>query len=153
LVNSSVAIYSKTGSLLSTQSFANFFAPVNPGPNSDLFDPQVFYDEGSGRFILGVDGMDTTLKTSYYLLAVSNDSDATHGFTEMHNFSIKETIGRKAYWGDFPRVGYNADAVVVTFNMFSFARGSFGGVQMVSIAKSTLLDANNNTFTKFVTNF
>jgi hypothetical protein len=83
LVNNGVATYTKAGSLLSRVSFATFFAPVKGSfTDSDLFDPEVRYDDISGRWVVGVDAQNSRAKTSSYLFAVSNDSDPTHGFTE-----------------------------------------------------------------------
>ncbi len=149
--NSAITITDKSGNPVGgyPKSFASFFAPVSPGPNSNLFDPQVYYDEGSGRFIVGVDDVDFTHHTSNYLLAVS-DSGSETTFTHEYKFSTKETIHHAGYWADFPRLGYNADAVTVTFNMFSFSSGFFAQVQMVNINKSNL---ESGTLTKFVHNF
>jgi hypothetical protein len=151
LANSAVNIYTKTGTLISAQSFQQFFAPVFSGSNADLFDPQVFYDDIAGRFVVGVDQQNSTSRTSNYLFAVSNTSDATQGFTEMHEFNLKEGTRSRATWGDFPHMGYNADTYTLTANQFTFRSGSFQNVQMVTIAKSSVLDANNSTFTSFHT--
>jgi hypothetical protein len=152
LVNNAVAIYTKAGSLVSRQSFATFFAPIKGSfTDRDLFDPEVRYDDIAGRWLVGVDEQNGSAKTSNYLLAVSNDSDPTHGFTEMHVIPLKEGNRFNATWGDYPHLGYNADAYVLTANQFTFTSGQFKNIQMVAIAKSSVLDANNSTFTSFKT--
>jgi hypothetical protein len=148
LVNSAIAIYTKAGTLVSRQLFSQFFSKFG-FPNSDLFDPQVRYDELAGRFIVGVDQQNSTAQTSNYLFAVSNTSDPTQGFTEMHKIALKQGSGSSASWGDFPHLGYNADTYTLTTNQFGFSSGFFTKIQLIRIAKTSVLDKNNSTFTMY----
>src|SRR5260370_19252119 len=86
---------------------------------------------------------------SYFDFAISNDSNPQHGFTEMHQINDTEVSSRtgETMFTDFPRVGWNADAYVVSFNMFGFYTSNQYNVQMVTIQKSTVLDQNNATLT------
>jgi uncharacterized protein (DUF2141 family) len=146
-VNASIAIYSKAdGTRLSSQTLENFFAPLNPHANN-LFDPVVTWDNLANRFIVAVLETDTNTY-SFIDLAVSNSADPTKGFTEMHQINIQESSGGNFLWGDYPKVGYNADDLVFSVNMYPSV-GSFDHVQVVAIDKSTILDASNSTFTKF----
>src|SRR5213079_3242656 len=47
-------------------------------------------------------------------------------------------------WSDYPKLGYNADAYVFTFNMFGFGAAN-GNVQVLTVDKSTVLDQNGAT--------
>src|SRR3954452_18791960 len=49
-VNLSMRIYSKSGTILSTQDLSTLFSSVNP---VNLSDPVVMYDESAGRFVIG----------------------------------------------------------------------------------------------------
>jgi hypothetical protein len=159
-VNTGLAIYNKnTGAAISTQTLANFFAALKP---ATLFDPVLTFDESigngvgnaPGRFIVAAADVDAVKQKSFLDIAVSNDDDATHGFTEMHRIDISQSIlfGLINLWGSYTRIGWNADAVVLTVNMnqFPFNEGDGGlydHVQIVVIDASTLADANNATFT------
>jgi hypothetical protein len=116
-----------------------------------MFDPTVTYDDIAGRFLVSVLEEDDTAKTSFLDVAVSNDSDPTHGFTEMHHINTKESSGGKALWADYPKVGWNADAYVYSVNMYTFpnATGTFDHVQLITLDKASVLDANNATFTVY----
>jgi hypothetical protein len=152
-VNISLAIYNKsTGAQVSIQGLDAFFAPAGAGPAADMFDPTVTYDDIAGRFVVSVLEENDTAKTSFLDVAVSNDSDPTHGFTEMHHINTLETAGGKSLWADYPKVGWNADAYVYAVNMYSFpnATGTFDHVQLITLDKSSLLDANNSTFTDYL---
>jgi hypothetical protein len=86
--------------------------------------------------------------------AVSNSADPTAGWTEQHAINVTEhqqPIG-KQLWADFPRLGWNADAYVISMNMFTLSNPSFDHEQVVAIQKSTATDANNTTFTYFTSN-
>jgi hypothetical protein len=154
-VNTTVAYYSKSsGANLFQQDLSNFFAPAGAGPATDLFDPVVTYDELAGRFVVSVQEENDAAKTSFIDVGVSNSSDPTQGFTEMHRISLKETnASASPLWADYPRMGWNADAIVYSFNMYAFpsATGAFDHVQLLSIATSSVVDANNSTFSYFRT--
>jgi hypothetical protein len=57
-VNANFAIFTKTGTRLSNTTFRSLFSSLSPGPI--LSDPQVSYDELSGRFILAIADINPT---------------------------------------------------------------------------------------------
>jgi PKD repeat protein len=160
LVNTDISIYTKTGSKLQEQDLLDFFAPVSP--TTFLTDPVVSFDEQlgtNGRFVVGVLEITDPLFFSdcHLLYAVSDSSDPTQdtngdgrAFSEMHRIDVETSGGLFGSFMDFPRFGWNADVHAFTGNMFAynFLTGSFDftGVQVVSIDKSTVADANPATF-------
>jgi hypothetical protein len=147
-VNSEIAIYDTSGNLQSKHSLTSFFAPVHAG--SFVFDPQISYDDIAGRFVITALEQYTFPNRSYLDLAVSNDSNAADGFTEMHRINVQQGAGTSnAAFGDYDKLGWNNDAYVVTMNMFGFNTSSFLRVQQIAIDKSSVLDANNSTFTDY----
>jgi Ca2+-binding RTX toxin-like protein len=155
IVNSNLAIYNKTtGALLSSTDVGSFFAPVD----QDQFfysDVIVLYDDQASRFFVATMDLDFDTLTAYYDFAISNNANPTNlssDFTEMHQIETDEISDRTGVglFTDFPRVGFNADAYVVTFNMYDFDTMSVPyGVQMVTIKKSSVLDQNPSTLTTF----
>ena len=102
VVNASLAIYDKdTGARLSLQKLENFFAPISPG--TFVFDPVVTYDAKAHRFVVAALDLDSTNQKSYIDLAVSNTSDPTDGFTEMHKIDVTETFGGQGTGATTPR--------------------------------------------------
>jgi hypothetical protein len=122
-VNQVVAIYSpkSTGSSQVSAGLATFFSTTNTGvkllPN--LTDPFTIYDPQINRFIVGDVNSDLA-KTNHLLLAVSKTNDPltlTSTDWTFYNIDISEP---KVALQDYPgNPGYNADALVVTFNSFS----------------------------------
>ncbi len=141
-VNSTVAFYNKaTGAQIFQQGLTTFFAPLGKINLADLTDSLVTYDDLAGRFLVSTLEQSDRTRTSALDLAVSKDSDPTHGFSLVYRINLKETRYPTSFWGDFPKVGWNADAWVFTVNMFSFpsTRGQFDHVQVVSVDKNALL--------------
>ena len=153
IVNSNIAYYDKnTGNRLFTEDLGTFFAPVDTV--QVLFsDVYVTYDESVGRFFVSTMDIDFFGLQSYFDFAVSNDSDPTHGFTEMHQINTSETSSRtgEPLFTDFPRVGWNADAYVISFNTFGFLTEYPYNVELLTINKSTVTDKNNSTLTTYQT--
>jgi hypothetical protein len=153
VVNSNIAYYDKTtGSRVFTTDLGTFFAPVD-SVASFFSDVYVGYDESVGRFWVSTMDIDFTNLVSYFDFAISNDSNPTHGFTEMHQINDTETSPRtgETLFTDFPRVGWNADAYVVSFNMTGFSTQVPYNVQILTINKASVLDQNNATLTFFQT--
>ncbi|HTL30695.1 MAG TPA: hypothetical protein VL282_15800 [Tepidisphaeraceae bacterium] len=154
-VNANLAIYTKTGTRLSLRSLGTLF-----GSNSPIItDPQVSYDEYAQRFIVAALDLNQNTNTAFLDLAVSNSSDPTQGFSEVQHISTKESVAflpqnsGKTFFSDFDRFGYKFDAYVFTFNMFTFPiseTSQFDHVQILRIDKSTVLDRNSATLTKYV---
>ncbi len=135
-VNNALRFYSKDGTVLATQSLDDFYAPLGV-PSAG--DPLVVYDDMAGRwYIASIDGANN----NNILLAVSNTSDPLAGFTEMHQVAITPP-GDLA---DFPKMGFNADAVVIAVNDFGSGNGD---PRLTAIDKATLLDANSATYTAY----
>jgi hypothetical protein len=153
-VNTTIAIYNKSGgAVVSKQSFSDFFSSISP--LADFSDPQVTFDESvdngagnaKGRFVVAALNYDTTTGASYLAFAVSKDANPNDGFTEMHKIDMGEGQG---YFADFPRLGFNANAYVVTTNAFTSITGGYSHVQVLAIDKSLATDSDNSTFTSYL---
>jgi hypothetical protein len=153
MVNTSIAFFDKAkGDKIFQQDFSTFFARVKAGPLANFFDPVVTYDESAGRFVVAALEKDDKAQKGFIDFAVSNDSNPQNGFTEMHRFEDTEKEAGTPLWGDYPKLGRNADAVVFTLNMYAFSKESdFHHVQVITIGKSSLLDADPSTLTVFRT--
>jgi hypothetical protein len=154
-VNTALRFYDKSGNILKTQEFATFFASLNP---ESLSDPLVFFDPAigngagnpAGRFVVGILDFNQGANHSNLDIAVSNDANPLDGFTEMHKIDMTEGA---SWFADYPRFGYNADAIVVAFNQFAQSGfGNFDHVRLLQIDLSTVTDANNSTFASYQEN-
>jgi len=113
-VNGRVRVQTRDGITLSTVGLTQFLtaAPAVQIATS-AFDPRVFYDTLSGRWIL-VAASDSRSASSSILLAVSQGPDPT---AVWNVFQVDADADNKT-WADYPNVGFNKDLVVVQANMF-----------------------------------
>jgi hypothetical protein len=151
-VNESVAIFSKaTGTLVSQETLQTLFSGFANGSVNDpgMFDPFALYDDLAGRFVVGAQVRDSTNHKAYVDIAVSNSSDPTQGFSEVHQIEVDE--GGK-YWSDNGKLGFNADAYVFTGNLYTFSNVCNNEL-VLTINKSSVLDQNDNTLTDYLVNY
>jgi len=127
-VNAQIQFYDKTTGtpLLPNTPLNQFFGEPGESP----FDPVVTYDDIAGRYIVGAVTFSNRL-----LFAVSNDNNPLDGF-HFYNLDISEG----GYFPSLPKIGWNADAVVFTFNMYPGGPGSFH-VQILSFDASALFSS------------
>jgi hypothetical protein len=163
VVNTSVAIYNRVGGRsLSRETFNNFFTGRDPISGSPLipagwrpFDPLVTFDDtvnngpGNplGRFIVSTLFADRNPGTTQSVLdiAVSNNatpSDLSTDFTKKLQIVLTETSGRNTFWGDYPKVGWDADTVAFTANMFQVGAG-FDHSRLITLDASVLFGPGN----------
>lgn len=134
VVNSTINIYNKTGTLLIDASLALWFARQSPpgGP----FDPKIVYDAQSGHWMMIALASDNVSK-AVYLLSVSQTADPTGLWWNYKINSVTSPGGSS--WGDYEDIGFDGNpsgAVYISSNQFSFASGFFTTTQLVTIAKS-----------------
>jgi VCBS repeat-containing protein len=135
VVNTSIEIYQKDGTLVSSESLASFFSALSPATGT--FDPKVIYDQFEDRYLVvtleKVQGATAAQDKSVIFLAVSANSNPTGTwyFTEI---DVLESITSVNHWLDYPGFAVDEEAVYITGNMFSFA-GSFGDSRLVIIDK------------------
>jgi hypothetical protein len=138
LVNTAMEIISRTGAVISTTPLSTFFSSLSP---ASLSEPEVLYDEAAGRWYIGAVDF-TNASSDSFDFAVSNNSDATQGFT-VHKFAVDEGSS----FAVFPRMGVNADAIFVSFNMFTTS--NYLHPQILTIQKSTVLNGTSSSFSSF----
>jgi hypothetical protein len=103
LINGSYKIFRKSdGATLEADTLDGFWISSGAAPDNFTFDPRVLYDPDSRRwFAAAVDGLLTLENSNNLLLAVSNSSDPTLGWS---GFKIPSSTGRQ-FWADFPASG------------------------------------------------
>jgi uncharacterized repeat protein (TIGR01451 family) len=141
-VNQTVALFNKaSGSKTAQSSLSTFWFSTGGLPHADsgsgLSDPVVTFNNQIGRYIVGDQDVDFSTHVSRFDLAVSTSSDpATLSTSDWKFYSIATT--QSGYDADFPgNFGYNADAFVVTLNMFPVVGSSYH-VQVISVSNSDL---------------
>jgi hypothetical protein len=132
-INLHMSYYRKdTGAASGSLSFQSLFAPL--GDVRDLSDPVIDYDQFTGQFVVGVTEYTQPFSSiCRFDFAVSNDSDPHDGWN-IYRYDMNDGTA-SSLLADYPKMGYNADAYFISFNMFTTG---FSHVDILSIDKSTL---------------
>ena len=128
--NSNIDIWSKTGAHLRSINYNGFF----PNFNDTLGDGRAVFDPVYNRWIILVADFSTLTGGGMplYYLAVSQTSDATGAY-----FIFPGSLALPAgEFVDFPQLGLDQDALLITANMFNNASGSFIGPIAFAIPKA-----------------
>jgi len=148
--NVRVRIQDRSGAVLSTIHFTNFWAAVGPFNLSKLgylSDPRFLYDPYGERWmIFGL--ADTFTTNSAALVGVSQTDDPT-GNWNLYRVRV-DSAGRETI--DYPCVGFSKDWIVVQFGHYALTAGSFGtlfGSRVYVFNKTNLYAHGAGLFTKF----
>ena len=134
VVNSVVAILSKSGNTLSTTGLNSFFQSL-VGNGCGCFDSRILYDQNNGRFILSTSMRSST---SAVLLAVSQTSDPNGGWNK---FEINPST---VHWYDFPTLGLSSSAVYISADPIANSGGAASGFDITVVGLAELLAGNSN---------
>ncbi|MFZ0548519.1 MAG: hypothetical protein WAM60_23930 [Candidatus Promineifilaceae bacterium] len=110
VVNIAFEIYNKQGQVvLQSTTFSSLFSGVS-GCNvlGNLFDPNVLYDESTGRYFMGI-----ASDSGYYCAAVSATSNPASTWYR-YRFTTNATGG----FFDYPHAGIGRDAIYLGANIF-----------------------------------
>ncbi len=125
VVNSAIAFYRLDGTPAGLESLYWFFSPDRWLPTAARYDPYVSYDELARRFIVICTGFDPALRSSYCFVAVSATSDPT-GVWHKYGFEIARGGAPPTEWGDHPCLGFDSQAITISFSMGAFTGGGTG---------------------------
>jgi hypothetical protein len=114
-VNTRIFVFNKT----TCAQITSFSLQALFGVSEFVFDPRVLYDQTWTRFIIIASRQSTSINDTVrrFFLAVSQTSNPAGPY-----FTYNVTFGGGPFnngdWWDFPQLGYNQDAVLVTGNVF-----------------------------------
>jgi hypothetical protein len=96
-----------------------------------LFDPRILYDLNYGRWIVSAEAFPESATVQHQFIAVSVDSDPTLGFF-FYDFNMAGIVGNNIFW-DYPQIGYDEGAVILTGNTFNGP--AYAGSQVIFFDK------------------
>jgi hypothetical protein len=110
-----------------------------------FFDPTVRYDQLHGRFLILIGSEDVLQGTNSFVLSVSNGATYASGFKHWAlDAGIVGTM-QSNFTLDFPQIGYDANAVYLTGNMFGFSGLQYAKLRILK--KSELYNPATTTLT------
>jgi hypothetical protein len=99
-----------------------------------IFDPRVIYDSSWNRWVITAEAFAESATVQYYFIAVSKTADPTGAFWI---YQINIDIHGNNDFFDFPQVGMDQDAILITANIFP-AAGGYAGADFFAVAKTIL---------------
>ncbi|MFQ5510786.1 MAG: T9SS type A sorting domain-containing protein [Candidatus Krumholzibacteriia bacterium] len=137
VANSSFFFYDRCGTLLSTQTFNDWFSDSV----STFFDPRVAYDTFDDRFVMTVAARDNGSQTAKLWIGISTDSSPW-----VWRFVASGFAGN---WPESPDVGVDANAIYVPANVWNFAPPTFLHGQVSVVDKAALMAGGSVLNTTF----
>jgi hypothetical protein len=98
-----------------------------------LFDPRVVYDSTWNRWIVTAEAFPESATVQRFFVGVSTSADPTSTFF-IYNLNVN-LFANNNFW-DFPQLGMDQDAVLITANIFS--GNTFLGADFFAVAKARL---------------
>ena len=143
-VNTALVLKDKAGNPLTpVEQFSTFFNSIRRSTDG-FSDPCLIYDDQAGRYYVGIIEYPSIGMTGYLDFAVSNSNTPTGlnigtGAGDWTVFSqISSVNENNTQFPDFPRMGWNNDAVFVSFNQFASGT-TFSHDLVLAISKSSIL--------------
>ena len=148
-VNLALAVYDKSGNLLSGPTALNQFFNLHPSVvrssppvfGESLSDPRCLYDAQTNRFFVTILELDVDPPTgnltgnTNLLLAVSKTGDPTGAWNLFELSTTADGSADCPCFGDQPLIGTDANGLYVSANSFSLVTGGFRGVQIYAASK------------------
>jgi len=123
------------GNLIQRITLDAFWTAIGVTPNSYSFDPRILYEATLDRWYAV--SVDNARASNQFLLAVSKTNNPAPTSGNWYVYSIPADQSN-VYWADYPMIGYNADYLVLTANMFGVNANLFTTTYIV-LNKANLL--------------
>jgi hypothetical protein len=148
-VNSSIAFYTRTGTLEKLTAFTDWFGGLLPTicpSNCQIYDPILRYDQIHGRFLFLASARTVPdLRVGYTLLSVSNGPSVSSGWRIWVLNPVTENTN--ATWGDFWRISFDNASIYLGGNLFSPASisGTFQYAKIRVLKKSEVYNPSSTS--------
>lgn len=142
-VNSTLASYTKTGALQFTRpllGIGGLFNAVLPA-DARVFDPRVAYDHYAQRYIVTAAARHDATGRAWFAVAVTQTPSPTGAYWVWALDARLNGSTLTSFWGDYPMLGFDTQAVYISANMFTFPPGNVFQYAKLRILKKAQLYA------------
>ncbi len=133
IVNSRLHVFNRTTCAAQLNVSLNAFFGI-PAGQPILFDPRAVYDPTWDRWVLSAEQFPLSATDQRQILAISTGPNALGPYF-IYNFNVHFFGPSVDFFWDFPQLGMNQDAVIVTANVFN---PGFVGSAIFAVAKARL---------------
>jgi hypothetical protein len=142
LLNSGIAVYDKSGNLLSQTNMAGFFAVSVSGTNVPLVhvsDPRILFDSRSQRWVASAIKPDTDPVIA--ILAVSDDENPTNLATGWQKYLLP--IDRGYSEPDYDTLGLDANGIYLSVLQIALTNSGNAGHTIIAVKKPEIYNGIN----------
>jgi hypothetical protein len=143
-VNTSFAVYDKSGNLMTAATFDALWSGAGTGTpcdNSNGGDPTIGYDQLGGRWFVADLGFRFSggmpVAPFYECIAVSQTSDPVAGGWYLYPIQADTDI-RAGQLNDYPKMGFWPDGLYISSNEFAFPGGNYRGVRLWALNRTDM---------------
>jgi hypothetical protein len=140
MINGQFAVYTKSGSLVTSRTLTTFWSAVTPAGGTT--DPHIVYDPHSSRWFVSTLDINNGRNNNDLLIGVSQSSDPTGSWS-----LYKVKAGSSAEFADYDTLGVDDNGVYFGMNMFPKSGGSHAAI--FATAKAPLLSGSAITVFEF----
>lgn len=144
-LNNDVMIHDRTGVLVSKTTLNLFWRALGFAGNA--FDPKLVYDPFAQRFIF-VTMQNAESPDSRLLIAVSRTSDP-RGLWFPAAIPV-DAAAQGNVWLDYPSLGFCADKITVSVNLFTISGNGFAGATIYAFDKAAMVAGTPAAMQRFV---
>jgi hypothetical protein len=134
IVNQHLTTFTRTGTQTSDRSLAT----LTGYSTQSIFDPRIVYDQTYNRWVATAEAFPASASDQEMFIAISTSGDPAGSYI-VYQFNINGACGSGNFW-DYPQLGINQDAVVVTANCFQ--GNTYLGARTFGVAKALLYNAH-----------
>jgi hypothetical protein len=146
-LNNDVMIHDRTGALVSKTTLDRFWQALGfPGRT---FDPKLVYDPFVERFIF-VTMQNAESPDSRMLIAVSRTSDPRGLWFPAAILVDRAPEAQGNVWLDYPSLGFCADKITVSVNLFTVNGNGFAGATIYAFDKAAMVAGTPAAMQRFV---
>src|SRR5437870_9989476 len=145
-VNSRFRVQDRTGTILRTVSYADFWNPV--ATSTDFCcDQRVLYEPYDDRWII-VGQTDKSLPRPSVLVGASQTGDPM-GRWNLYRIEVADVDSATQLWPDYPQIAFNKDWIVMQVSIFRIPNPAYLRSQIYVFNKTNLYAGGIGLFTRF----
>ncbi len=133
IVNSRLHVFNRLNCAVQLNVSLNAFFGI-PAGQPILFDPRAVYDATWDRWVLSAEQFPLSVTDQRQIIAISTGPNALGPYF-VYNFNVHFFPPGPDFFWDFPQLGMNQDAVIITANIFN---PGFAGSATFAVAKARL---------------
>lgn len=141
ITNSNIDIYERDGTRVKSISLASFFGYTK----QVLFDPRCVYDLMRNRWVITAEANpeSSTIQRQFIAVSITDDPTGSFYIYDINVMAKSIRVMSKGDFWDFPQLGMNQDAIIITANIFTGIPLTYKTTCMFAVAKDLVYNGRS----------